>query len=98
MGDFKLAAEPRNRRGRPTVETAATDLVTLARLRYPVENSTRRVGDIVGAGLPWGDPEPTIRNLIWDERGGLLLERMILIIRSLVSNQSRDKISTATLR
>jgi hypothetical protein len=97
-GAFTMATGPTKRNGRPTPDDVATDLLNLARLRYPAENSARRVGDIVDRGLPWTDPEPAIRNLVWDEQGSLLLERIIATIRTLVSNQNREKTSTATLR
>jgi len=79
------------------IEQAAEQLIGLVRTRVPVRGIGRTVGEIVDGEIPWENPEPFTRSLIWEWPHADQPERMAATIRSLLDTSTRASISTAHL-
>ncbi len=88
----------RHNHGNPSVfDQAAGQLLELARRRVTEDKVFTTVGQIVDAGLPWEDPDPFTRHLVWMGPDAVETERMAATVRALLPPSVRDRVSAAHL-
>ncbi len=88
----------RHNHGNPSVfDQAAGQLLELARRRVTEDKAFTTVGEIVDAGLPWEDPDPFTRHLVWMGPDAVETERMAATVRALLPPSVRDRVSAAHL-
>lgn len=79
------------------IQQAAEQLLELVRNRVPDESTGRTVGEIVDNEVPWENPDPSTRSLVWEWPHADQPERMAATVRSLVDPSTRATLSTAHL-